>query len=83
MCPLSRCFIPSAKMVVRIAIENNTQRTVLGVSTFFATLATVSVGLRFWARKVKENPVKADDWCILVALVSLLISRDIMILSSY
>lgn len=57
-------------MVVRIAIENDTQRTVLGVSAFFATLATVSVGLRFWARKIKENPVKADDWCILVALVS-------------
>ncbi|KAK9311147.1 hypothetical protein V1524DRAFT_457636 [Lipomyces starkeyi] len=56
-------------MVVRVAIENGTQRAVLGVSAFFATLAISSVALRFWARKVKQNPVKVDDWCILVALI--------------
>lgn len=55
--------------MVMIRIVNNTQRTVLAVSVVFALLAIVSVCLRFYARRFKKNPIKADDWCILVALV--------------
>jgi hypothetical protein len=54
-------------MIIRI--ENNTQITVLAVSVLFAVLAITSVSLRFYARNIKQTPVKADDWCILVALV--------------
>jgi hypothetical protein len=53
-----------------IQFENGTQIAILAVSTLFATLAAASVGMRFYARRLKQAPVKADDWCILVALVS-------------
>lgn len=53
-----------------IAIENSSQVIVLVVTSLFAAIAIFSVCLRFYARKVKGNPVEADDWCILIALVS-------------
>lgn len=59
-----------------IAIERSSQISILVVSGLFAAISTVSVCLRFYARRVKGNPVKSDDWCILVALVSTVQDED-------
>ena len=42
---------------------------VIVICTVFPFLATVSVGLRFYARRVNAIRLKADDWIILPALV--------------
>ncbi|CAG8948662.1 hypothetical protein HYFRA_00001782 [Hymenoscyphus fraxineus] len=47
---------------------NPTESALLGVSIAFPLLATISVGLRFKARKIKSS-LQADDWVTLVALI--------------
>ena len=37
----------------------------------FIGLTAIAVGLRFYARKKQRVPFLADDWCMLVAVVSL------------
>ena len=45
------------------------QVTVIATSTVLSALATLIVGARFQARRIKNLPLKADDWIILLALV--------------
>ncbi len=40
------------------------------VATTFPILATLAVGLRFYARKIKSQALKLDDWTIVLTLVS-------------
>ncbi|PQE27152.1 integral membrane protein [Rutstroemia sp. NJR-2017a WRK4] len=42
--------------------------TVIVVSAVLVSLATISVGLRFYVRKVRQTKLGLDDWSILVAL---------------
>lgn len=53
-----------------IRIENHEQRTVLAICCLFATLASVSVCLRFYVRTLQKITLQWDDWCILMALVT-------------
>ena len=41
----------------------------IATSTVLPALATLTVGARFQARRIKNLPLKADDWIILLALV--------------
>lgn len=62
--------------------KDNKPGYVLAGSTVFPALAIIIVALRFWIRsrqqKVKYGP---DDWCVLVALVSLLLNTNYLIIS--
>ena len=39
------------------------------VAVVFPVLATAAVALRFYARRIKRQDLKADDWVILLGLV--------------
>lgn len=45
---------------------------ILVVSVIFPVLASIAIGLRFRSRKIKSLALKADDFTILSALVSVL-----------
>ena len=46
-------------------------KAILAVSAVFIVLSTVAVALRIKARRVNSLPLKADDFVICAALVSL------------
>ena len=41
----------------------------LVLTVIFPIIATAAVGLRFYARRIKAQDLKADDWTILFCLV--------------
>lgn len=43
--------------------------TAIVLSVVFSVLASIAVGLRFYARRVKRVGVLLEDWLILAALV--------------
>jgi len=43
--------------------------TILGLCITFPILAILAVMSRFYARRLRQTRLAADDWCILVALV--------------
>ena len=45
------------------------QRTIIVVSIVLPIIAALAVGARFKARRIKNLPIKADEWVIVVALV--------------
>ena len=45
------------------------QVAMIATSTVLPALAALAVGARFQARRIKNLPLKADDWIILLALV--------------
>lgn len=51
---------------------NDQRPTIYSLGIIFPVIAIGAVVLRFQARKIKRQPLKADDWTILVALVRLL-----------
>ena len=50
-------------------MSNNQRPLIYGLGITFSIVATVSVVLRFQARRIKRLPFEADDWTILIALV--------------
>lgn len=55
------------------------QRTILVVSVVLPMVAALAVAARFQARRIKNLPIKADEWLIVVALVrsSILIEKHL------
>ena len=51
-------------------INDDKTPTIVAVYSLGYVLAVSAVGLRFLSRKVSDLPLLADDWVILVALVS-------------
>lgn len=51
-------------------IDENKTPTTVAVYSLGYVLAVSAVGLRFLSRRVSNLPYLADDWVILVALVS-------------
>jgi hypothetical protein len=56
---------------VLFALKNNGQLTLVAVPIFLIALATATVFLRFYARRLKSSRPFTDDYMILLALVSL------------
>ena len=54
---------------------SSTSKAILAVSAVFIVLSTVAVALRVKARRVNSQPLKADDFVVCAALVSLHDSR--------
>ena len=42
----------------------------VAVAVIFPVLASTSVGLRLYARRLKSQRLRADDWTIVLSLVS-------------
>lgn len=42
----------------------------IAIATIFPTLSIIAVVGRFWARRRRKIPYKADDWMVIAALVS-------------
>ena len=50
---------------------SSTSKAILAVSAVFTVLSTAAVALRVKARRVNSLPLKADDFVVCAALVSL------------
>jgi hypothetical protein len=50
---------------------------VVSVDVIFPLLSTLAIMLRVKARKIKSQPLGADDWTIIVASVSMIRSRTL------
>ena len=44
--------------------------TLFVIAVLFPILATISIALRFWARRIKRQKWLGDDWMITLGLVS-------------
>ena len=51
------------------------QRTMIAINVVLPLIATAATATRFQARRIKRLPLKADDWVILLALVSSLVEQ--------
>ena len=51
-----------------LPLSDNGVRVVV-VCAIFMPLATIAVGLRFYARYLKRIAYSLDDWCLLASLV--------------
>ncbi len=56
--------------------ESTATRVVSGI---FGILAIVSVGLRFYSRKVTKAGVTWDDWWILISLLTVMLTSGILL----
>ncbi len=51
-------------------MSDSSKDGILAVSSSLIGLSSITVGLRFWARKRHNLPIMADDWLAVAALVS-------------
>jgi len=57
------------------AITEQTQVMPLAITITFTILPAIACALRVWARKIQKIPLRANDWTMLAALVSLMSYR--------
>jgi hypothetical protein len=55
-------------------MSSSSKEGLLAVCGTFTGLCTISVGLRFYGRRLQKQPLRADDWIMIPALVSLLVA---------
>ena len=51
-------------------MDSMVSTTCLAVTSLFVTLSSIAVGLRIWARRIKSLQLEADDYTVLIALVT-------------